>query len=85
MLTITIMIIIIINVKCFLERHLQDFNKVLENKLILIKKAVLHTTTLMCCNTRQVLRNLFSANQGNGSKMKFMATATKINFKNLKT
>ena len=48
-----------------------------------MKKAVLLTTTMMHCKARQVLRDLFSTNQGNGSEMRFVAGATKINFKNL--
>ena len=39
----------------------------------------------MHCKARQVLRALFSSNQRNGSDMLFVAGATKINFKNLKT
>ena len=59
---------------------------VFKNKLFLMKKkAALHTTTLMGCNTRQVLHDLFSANQGNVSEIIFMAAATKISLKNLKT
>ena len=58
---------------------------VFENKIPLIKKTVLYTTTLMHCKARQVLRVLFSTNQGNGSDMTFVAAATKINLKNLKT
>ena len=50
-----------------------------------MKKAVLHATTQMHCKAGQVLRDLFSTNQGNGSEMTFVAGATKINFKNLKT
>ena len=50
-----------------------------------MKKAVLHTTTLMHSKARKILRNLFSTNQGNGSVMRFVAGATKINLKNLKT
>ena len=34
---------------------------------------------------KQVFHNLFSTNQGNSSDMTFMAGATKINLKNLKT
>ena len=49
------------------------------------KKSVLYTTTLMHCKARQFLRDLFSTNQGNGSETKFVAAATKINSKNLKT
>ena len=50
-----------------------------------MKKAVLHTTTLMHCKARKVLRDLFSTNQRNGSEIRFVAGATKINPKNLKT
>ena len=50
-----------------------------------MKKTVLHTTTLMHCKALQVLRDLFSINQGNGSEIRFVAGATKINLKNLKT
>ena len=39
----------------------------------------------MHCKARQVLRVLFSTNQGNGSDMTFVAAATKISLKNLKT
>ena len=46
------MIVVIINVKNFLERHF------FKNKRTFIKKAVLHTTTLMHCKARQVLGNL---------------------------
>ena len=50
-----------------------------------MKKAVLHTTTPMHCKARQVLRDLFGTNQGNVSKMTFVAGATKVHVKNLKT
>ena len=50
-----------------------------------MKKAVLHKCIVMHCKARQVLRNLFSANQGNGSDITFVAGPTKINFKCLKT
>ena len=50
-----------------------------------MKKAVLHTTTLMHCKARQVLRDQFGTNQGNGSKMTFVAGANKVHMKNLKT
>ena len=50
-----------------------------------MKKTVMHTTTLMDCKARQVLRDLFSTNQGNGSEMTFVAGASKINVRNLKT
>ena len=36
---------------------------VFENKRSFMKKTVLHTTTLMHCKARQVLRDLFSTNQ----------------------
>ena len=58
---------------------------VFENKRAFIKKAVLHATTLMHYKARHVLHNLFSADQGNGSYMTFVAGTTKINLKNLKT
>ena len=49
-----------------------------------MKKAVLHITTLKHCKAAKVLRDLFSTNQENGSEMRFVAGATKINFKNSK-
>ena len=58
---------------------------VFENKCTFMKKAVPYTTTLMQCKDKQVLRNLFGTNQANGSGMTFVAGATKINLKNLKT
>ena len=58
---------------------------VFENKRTFMKKAVLYTTTLMQYKARHVLRNLFSTDQGNGSYMTFVAGATKISLKNLKT
>ena len=48
-----------------------------------MKNVVLHTTTLMHCKARQVLRDLFSTNQQN--EMTFVARAAKINQKKLKT
>ena len=57
---------------------------ILENKRTFMKKAVLHITTLMHCKARKVLLDLFSTNQGNGSEIRFVAGATKINLKNLK-
>ena len=57
---------------------------VFENQLIFVKKAVLLTTSLTHCKARQVLLELFSTNQGNGSGMSFVAGATKINLNNLK-
>ena len=53
--------------------------------VLLWKKAVLHTTTLMQCKAGQVLRDLFSPDQGNGSDMTYVSGTTKINLKNLKT
>ena len=50
-----------------------------------MKKAVLHTTTLRHCKARQILGDVFSANQGNGSEITFVAGATKVHVKNLKT
>ena len=50
-----------------------------------MKKAVLYITNLMHYRARQVLCNLFSTNQGSSSKTTFVAGATKINLKNLKT
>ena len=50
-----------------------------------MKKAVLHTTNLMHYKAKQVLRDLFSINEGNGSDVTFNAGATKVNLKNLKT
>ena len=47
-----------------------------------MKKAALHTATLMHCKTRQVLRDLFGTNQGNGSKMTFVAETNKVHMKN---
>ena len=61
--------------------QLTDF----KNKRPIMKKTILHATTLMHCKARQILRNLFSTNQGNGSEMTFGAGVTKINLKNLKT
>ena len=58
---------------------------VVKNKLTFMKKIVLHTATLMHCKARQVLRDLLSTDQGNGSDMTFVAGTTKINLKNMKT
>ena len=58
------MIIIIINVKSFLERHFTGIQlTVFESKLNFVKKTVLHTTPMTHCKARQVLRDLFSTNQ----------------------
>ena len=88
--TITV-IIIIINVKSFLERHFcssfleRHFCGItitfLKINVLLWQKAVLHVTTLILCKARQVLRDLFNTNQGNDSDITFVAGATKINFK----
>ena len=56
-----------------------------ENKRTFMKKAVLHTTTLIHCKARQASHDLFSSNQGSGSYMTFVAWATKISPKSLKT
>ena len=50
-----------------------------------MKKAVLLTTTLTHCKARDILHDLFSTNERNGSEMTFQAGATKFNLKNLKT
>ena len=63
----------------------RDFNKhFLKINLLLWEKVVLHTATLAHCKVRQVLRDLFNANQVNGSEIRFVAGVTKINLKNLK-
>ena len=49
------------------------------------KRTSMQTTTLMQWKSRQVFRNLFSVNQGNGSDMTSVAGASKISLKNLKT
>ena len=38
----------------------------------------------MHCKARQVLRDLFSTNEGNRSEMTFVVGATKVHVKNLK-
>ena len=64
---------------------------VFKNKLTFMKKkqtnkqTVLHTTTLMQCKAGHVIRDLFSTNQENDSKMIFAVGATKIDLQNLKT
>ena len=50
-----------------------------------MKKAALHTATPMYGKARQVLHDLFSINQGNGSEVTFVALATKVSLKNLKS
>ena len=47
-------------------------------------KAVLHIT-MMHSKANEVLRDLFGTNQGNASEKTFVAGATKISLKNLKT
>ena len=49
-----------------------------------MKKTVLHTTTLMHWKAKQVLRDLFGTNQGNGSKMTFVAGTNKVHVKKFK-
>ena len=80
-------IIVIINVRSFLEIHFfAGFQlTVLENKRTFAKKVAVHTTALMPCKARQILRAFFSTNQGNGLEMIFVAGTTKINLKSLKT
>ena len=50
-----------------------------------MKKAALRTTTPIHCKARHVLHDLFSINQGNGAEVTFVAWATTVNLKNLKT
>ena len=50
-----------------------------------MKKTVLYIANLMHYRAREVLCNLFRTNQGSSSKMIFVAGATKINLKNMKT
>ena len=85
----TIMTIIITKVKDFLERqfYIISMNSFRKSIYFCDKKAVLHATTLMHCNARQVFRDVFSTN---GYPRKWLrndivAGATKINFKFLKT
>ena len=69
-----------------LERHFCGISiYILKNNLTFMKKAALHMITLIHCKARQVLCNLFSTNEGNGLEITFVAGATKINLKNLKT
>ena len=68
------------------KTFLWDLNyQLLKINVLLWTKAVLHTTSTMHCKARQVLRDLFSTDQGNSSDMTFVAGATKINLKTLKT
>ena len=50
-----------------------------------MKKAVLHTNALMPGKARKVLHDLFISSQGKDPEMAFVAEATKVNLKNLKT
>ena len=43
------------------------------------RKVVFHTTTLIHCETRQVLGDFFNTNQENGSEMTFVTGTNKIN------
>ena len=53
--------IIMINAQSFRKRHFCGISKTFfKNKLTFMKKAVLHTTTLMHCKARQVLRDLLA-------------------------
>ena len=53
--------IIIINAQSFRKRHFYGISKTFfKNKLTFMKKSVLHTTTLMNCKARQVLRDLLA-------------------------
>ena len=76
--------IILITKVCWKDIFMGFHLTVVENKRTFMKKSVLHTTSLMHCKARQVLRDLFSTDQGNGSDMTFVAGATKINLKNVK-
>ena len=50
-----------------------------------MKKAVVHIATLKYCKARQVLQGPLSTNQGHGSEITFVAGATKVHVKHLKT
>ena len=50
---------------------------VFEYKITFVRKAVVHTTILIHCKPGQILRNLFSFIQGNGSEMTFVVGAKK--------
>ena len=83
---VTIMKTIIINVKLSWKDIFARFQQtVSENKLTFMKKVVLHTPIMMHCKPRQVLHDLFSTNQRNGSQMTFAAVGTKFNLKYLET
>ena len=64
----------------FLGNFIKQFLKI---NLLLRKK--LYFIQQLWCTARHVLRNLFSANQENGSEMTFVVGATKVNLRNLKT
>ena len=81
-----IMIIIVSNV--YWKSILWGFSKVYSklNLHAFVKKAVKKTYKDSDTHKgRQVLCNLFITNKGNGSKMEFVAGATKIKLKSLKT
>ena len=67
-------IMLIINVKRFLERHfcVISINSASMN-VLLCKKPVPHTTTLMKYKIAQVLHDLFNTKQRSGLEMVFMA------------
>ena len=59
-----------------------------KNKLTFMKKICTAYNNPMHCKARQVLHDLFgsfSINQRNGSEITFVAGATKVNLKNLKS
>ena len=74
------------DVKSFQKRHFGGLqHTIFKNKLIFMKKICTAYNNPMHCKARQVLRDLFRINERNGSEMTFMAEATKVNLKNLKT
>ena len=78
--------ILVMDVKSFQKRHFGGFQyTIFKNKLIFIKKICTAYNNPMHCKARQVLWDLFSINQGNGSELTSVAEATKVNLKNLKT
>ena len=65
---------LIINVKSFLERHFCVISiKSASMNVLLCKKAVPHTTTLMKCKIAQVLHDLFNTKQRSRLETAFMA------------
>ena len=68
---ITIMIIMIINVKIFCK-------DIFAGSYFCEKRGLLFTTTLTYSKARKVLCDLFSTNQENDSEITFLAVATKI-------